>query len=566
MPIITDYPLNDKWSEQSSNRIDFNTTEFQQGINYKGSVVSNQLNGISFILSQLLQFNQNTGGYYNPSVKYRKGNFVSIIHKGQDHQRQLETYICINDDMGNLDGSLGIVAKPPVLNAITSDESGLTIYTGGNVNNAYWKRVDVGGSAKINEQKLTLPTAKKSGNPFLYITELVRLPDLTYDSTDEFIKEIKSKLYVTTKLGTKSYTVELNLFGKYIRDDDKKAYIKPCDHWNMPVPDVSFGECIWRDTANDATSNSYQPTYGLDYCNVLSANQNPSITQLLRGEVTPYGFNVIIGYTTGAGGVRSWGVYLGFMEGNSVTLSGESSVDVSINSEVQYSNITVMNIIPVRPHGGANGYSKLGELREYDDHANTMRKVMLHYSKGEIELQGAASYGDKAYGAYWLMSRFQETTSPSTKEHTARHTRCYGGTYAGSSAGQYLEPGLPNISYLGSTGSIGRYAVYVGCSWGKVTNGGWYIAQRGGQGYTGYTSGSTFGVTGNFMDFKLFSSIYKSFGFTPTFYSNSNYNKSIEASIGGYLPPEESETYFSRTQHEDVTVKSVCISRYIRMY
>ena len=447
MPKVQNYPLNKRWCEESSNKINFTNTEFQNGIAYKGSIVSNQLNGVSYVLSQILQFNQATGGYYSNTMTYFKGNFVDIIHIGLDHPMQRESYICIDDAEG-----AGITNRAPVKDAIIDNQNGVEVYSGGSVNSQYWRRVDIGASQKIVPQEVNI-SEKPEGSSFLYMTELLRLPSLNYTEGDEPIKNIESNIWITTHLGNKSYSVNMKINGTFVLNAKKTAYNAPKDYFNMPVPNVSFGEVIWND--GESVENSYQPKYELSYTNVLS-NASVNANSLYNGTITPYGFNVIVGYSTSSTGQRFWALYLGFQEADKVTMSGESTIALSLNNQVNSTNITICNVIPVRPNGGANGYKELMELREYDTPSNTTSQIMLHYSKGEIELRNARVITQLGLGAYWILSRMQSLSNPTLKEHTGRHTRAYGGEawetdgsiYAGSKPGELLEPGLPLIDYI----------------------------------------------------------------------------------------------------------------------
>lgn len=522
MAIVENYAQNKRWAQETSNKLAFTTSEYQDGIAYKGNIVSNQLNGISYILSQILQFQQCVGGYYHQTQEYHKGNIVSILHQASGDKVVMKQYICTDSSAD------GIKNNPPILNATLENRNGVNVYIGGAENRNSWARVDVGGYDAIEEQEVS--SFSQTNANFKYCCELCRLPDIEYNDGDPLIKEVKSDLLITTKLGTKSYTVEMKLRGKYIRNDAKTAYLKPLDYWNMPVLDIDFGEVHWHDSSI-SVGDTYSPAYNASYLNALTTK---SITAqaLIDGTITPYGFNAVVGYTTDSAGKRYWAIFLCFAECDKITLNGSSNIAVSLLNAVAQSNITIMNVIPTRPHGGLSGYEKLMELREYDFSANNSYMLMLHHAKGEVELRSALTISNKGVGVYWLLSRMQGVASPSLKEHTARHTRCYGGTYAGSTAGQYLEPGLPNVwgKWSGGCFEVSRYNHFLG---------GFY--NSGGVG-----GGKSVGDNDNML--------YLGF------------NATLASGIYKGIVPNTGWDTMTGTQWDDVTSKSISVMRYMIIY
>lgn len=438
---VSNYPLLSCWAQETSNKISFSQTEFQNGILYKGSIVSNQLNGVSYILSQILQYQQCSGGLYQSNMTYHKGNFVSVLHKGYTTPLRVETYRCINDNEG-----AGITNRPPLNDAVIVDENGVPLYTNGVVNYAYWQRVDVGSDVEIEPQEFT-----PDSNAEQYITELCRVAEIDYTQGDSPIREVNADLWITTYLGNKSCAVNLKIHGRYIVNKDKTKYIAPRDYFNMPVPNVSIGECIFFDGVE--YNNDYIPAQKISYANALT-NKTINIDNLYSGTITPYGFNVWVGYTTTNAGTKIWSIYLAFNEADKITMSGSSNIDLSIKNRTDKANINIQNVIPVRPNGGAtNNYEELLSLREYDSPSSTAQEIMLHYSRGEVELRNARvlNLGSLQESVYRILGRMQGVTSATLKEHTGRHTRAYGGNawetdgsiYAGAKAGDLLEPGLP---------------------------------------------------------------------------------------------------------------------------
>lgn len=225
MPKVEDYPLRSTWAQETSNKITFNDVAFQNGIIYKGPIVSNQLNGISHILSKILQFQQCTGGMYSSALPYHKGNFVTILHKDALGELELKTFQCISNEED------GILNKPPYKNAVKVTSNGIDSYSGGIFDSANWKRVDIGQNTTIIPQEFT-----PDSNAEQYVTELCRIAEIDYTQGDAPIKEVNADLWITTYLGDKSCAVNLKIHGRYIVNKDKTKYNAPRDYFNMPVP------------------------------------------------------------------------------------------------------------------------------------------------------------------------------------------------------------------------------------------------------------------------------------------------------------------------------------------
>ena len=458
MAKVNNWPLNYNWAESTTNKLSFTQTEVAAGINYKGSIVSNQLNGVSYLLSRILQFSQAANGYYQATMVYHKGNFVSIVHSGLDHPMQVETYSCINDNNGE-----GISNKPPVEGATITDVNGVPHYSYGIVNSTYWKRIDVGASNTITPISLKDVSKMSENDTNNFCALLMSVPDINYDvegTTPERTKQINASLRLTCKLGDKASTVSFRIKGNYLRKDDG-TYIKPNDYFNMPVPDIYIDDVTLYNSDNSSyESASYVPStipQITNRANIQSSNSSPSKDQLMTGAVTPYGFNFVVGYTADVAGKRNWGIYVVSKESTEFELEGESTIAVTL-TQISDVNLNVINVIPVRPNGGANSYGQLLELVEYDENSANFLNPLLFFSRGQVELRAAATISMTKFNCYKILARMQTLGSAQLKEHTARHTRAYGGdtwetdgsVYAGATAGVLLEPGLP--TYLSSNG------------------------------------------------------------------------------------------------------------------
>lgn len=567
MPKVTNYPFNSTWAQETSNKLSFTETEIQNGIAYKGSVVSNQLNGVSHILSQALQFQQSSGGMYSSTMTYLKGNFVTILRTTATTALQAEVYYCINDKDGN-----GIVNQPPVLDATLYSNNGVDYYSGGYVNRTHWQRVDVGQMNTIDMQEYA-PTSTPC------IIELCRIPStLDNPNQKELVKTLSADVWITSYLGTtNACSVNLKLNAQYICDKMNFFNLASLDYFNMPVPNVSFGEVI-RSSTNPSASTSivkdYVPAYNLSYTNALT-NQTINAANLYNGTIAPYGFNVLIGYTTGADGWKQWAIYLRFPESNYIKLWGKSNIALSISNAVAEANVTIANVIPVRPNGGAsNHYEDLLTLREYDTPATTAQQIMLHYSRGEVELTTAQTITpltQAKFGCYWILSRLQGTTTASLKEHQGRHTRCYGGdkwalggfyfnskalsdvTYAGTQPGQLLEPAVPNIRGMHYYGYRGQdnYSTtsFAGAFYGGNTGNAWH------------TSGGWYRMWVNISldrDNTIFKDTYHA---TETILNNKFTNH-----YSGEVYNASNQIQSERKKYADVTTKAISVARYIKIF
>lgn len=592
MAIVSNYPLNVNWAQETSNKISFNETEFGVGVTYKGPIVSNQLNGISFVLSQILQYSQVTDGYYSPTMKYHRGNFVKVVHTGLDHAQQMESYICINDNNG-----AGIINTPPITGTVSIATNGITLYSGGEVNNAYWKRVDVGGSAMITPEVISYPAKLQESDKFLYFCRLMTLPDLEVAPNSGMYKSIKSNLIISTVANRKRCLVELRIEGKYTKSLDGTTYNKPVDYFNMPVPDVYIDNVYFREDGSKEGDN-YNPPYAPDSeQNSLfsGANQDEAtfLASVISGEIAPYGFNIVVGYNTDALGKRSWGLYLGFpgmAQGyiEEISLHGESTIPVSISTQLSTANFTIMNIIPVRPNGGKNSYDRFFELIEYDQTVGRAPGSidvlpMFWYSRGLFPLSGfntakdyITTYNDLGIGILWMLSRMQAKLGVNLVDHSGRYLRNLVDGYAGYQIGQILEPGLPNVTgWFYSTNQFwaGTFPNHDWLRRGGLPNPGdplrtpaqiesgscVYEHERLGVYWCNFwnkDATSTNGAVAQIIDASCSSEIYKGRRCTR------NYTDHISEAASFDLVTN----LFSGTPYEDVTTKSVTVRRYMKAY
>ena len=133
--------LNSVWAVDTPNKINVNDEEINQGILYQSLVVSNQVNGALYKMSQALRAHQCAGGYYTAGQRYYKGMIVSAsVIESVGLKPTLRFYECIEDD-----GGQGLVDIPLYNNILSISEfSGVRCYTvePSSLNATNWRMLD----------------------------------------------------------------------------------------------------------------------------------------------------------------------------------------------------------------------------------------------------------------------------------------------------------------------------------------------------------------------------------------------------------------------------------------
>lgn len=128
--------INTIWGSLTANKQTFSEQEIGDGIVYKGPIVSNQLNGIASDVYQMIDFEQRTGGFYNPSKKYKTDNIVTILREDTGIGKRIEYFRC---KIGEGDE---IVGEHPYIGGQYDDSKDIPIMKGGVVNTDKWERMN----------------------------------------------------------------------------------------------------------------------------------------------------------------------------------------------------------------------------------------------------------------------------------------------------------------------------------------------------------------------------------------------------------------------------------------
>lgn len=95
-------PLNSVWATDTPNKLNLNDDDTNQGIIYQSMVVSNQVNGALYKMSEALRYNQLAGGYYVPGQRYFKGQIVKMsVTENVNCPPSMRFFECIEDNNGN---------------------------------------------------------------------------------------------------------------------------------------------------------------------------------------------------------------------------------------------------------------------------------------------------------------------------------------------------------------------------------------------------------------------------------------------------------------------------------
>lgn len=143
--------INMIWAALTTNKQTFSEQEIGAGINYKGPVVSNQLNGIATDLYQMLDFEQRTGGFYNPLKKYKTDNIVTILREDVGIGKRIEYFRC------KIPEGDEIVGEHPYIQGQYDDNGDIPIMKGGFVNADKWERMNFEVKKDLQSVEITNP-------------------------------------------------------------------------------------------------------------------------------------------------------------------------------------------------------------------------------------------------------------------------------------------------------------------------------------------------------------------------------------------------------------------------
>lgn len=126
-------PLLSQWASNTNNRIQVDASTRENGIMYKGPIVSNQLNGMAYDIYSSVIYNQFTGGAYNNALTYNEGQYCTIYWKPTASQQgKFLKCICINKS------EEGITAVPPIKGAAITTLNGVDTFNGGELDKNNW--------------------------------------------------------------------------------------------------------------------------------------------------------------------------------------------------------------------------------------------------------------------------------------------------------------------------------------------------------------------------------------------------------------------------------------------
>lgn len=134
-------PLNSVWAVDTPNKLNLSDDDTNQGIIYQSMVVSNQVNGALYKMSEAIRHHQLAGGYYVPGQRYFRGQIIRLsVTEDVRYPPTVRFYECINDNNSN-----GIVDILPyrVVQA-TTDFGGVRNYVvnPADANTTYWRMLN----------------------------------------------------------------------------------------------------------------------------------------------------------------------------------------------------------------------------------------------------------------------------------------------------------------------------------------------------------------------------------------------------------------------------------------
>lgn len=331
--------INNKWSELSTNRINFNEEEVGVGILYKGAVVSNQLNGLGFAIYEMLDFIQRTGGLYNSAKKYLGDDVVSILRKDHTGPLRVEQYRCISTSEN------GITNLPPIMNAAYDENDRIPIFQGGYVDTRFWVRCDVLGYGEIYQERTDFSN-----------TQCIRLFNFSeIDTIDASSAKIQGEYNFTVYFEDKVTSFTVKLEGAYTKTLTDEVVILP-NRLGIQSPEIFFSNVRSNiiDYGEENDFHSLMP-FGIRF-EYNESLDDSSIYMRLRP------------------GIRK------------ITIAGLGQyVDVELQRDVEL--ISNYTIIPVRSGGGFDAFNEIGTIESKDYNV----PVEMQYKLGLYKLSAEAS-------------------------------------------------------------------------------------------------------------------------------------------------------------------------------
>lgn len=369
--------INNIWAGLSTNKSNFSEAEIGQGILYKGSVVSNQLNGVCNSVYQMLDLIQRTGGLYNSNKTYFYNNVVSIIRANGTTPPHLEYYRCVSNNESGVRG----LSNAPILEGTYDEFADIPIFQGGVLNAALWEAADPSGLTAIYQTKTDFDTSK--------IIKLFNLQELM--SLDKYSHRVRGEFQMTIFYDSgadmpdvvedmRVTTFIIKLYGLYSKHPDGAISVLP-NRLSIPAPEMEFLEVRTNvtDYGEENDFKSLSP-FGVrfEYNNDLSSSADTSIYMRVRR------------------GVKR------------IVIDGESeSINVTLNQEVE--PLTNYLVIPVRERGIFEDFANLGDVvfRDYE------LPVEMQYFQGLFKLTASSSsaiVGNDTDSAMW--GKDKSATSP----------------------------------------------------------------------------------------------------------------------------------------------------------
>lgn len=136
---LKQYPLNNKYGEESGTKIIPSLDSWKQGIGFKSDVKSTTLTGDIYQLSEAVQYLQFTGGLYDKKAEYHEGNIVSLVYKNDRGVYEIQMFRRAGSNIG------ATTNNAPYNDAVVETVGGVDTYSGGTVN-ADWVMCSTSGS------------------------------------------------------------------------------------------------------------------------------------------------------------------------------------------------------------------------------------------------------------------------------------------------------------------------------------------------------------------------------------------------------------------------------------
>lgn len=354
-------PLLSQWASDTDNRIDVDELTRQNGILYKGPIVSNQLNGMAYDIYSSVIYNQFTGGMYNNALTYNEGQFCTIYwQKDAYKQKKFLKCVCINKSPD------GITATPPIKGASVKSTNGVEFYSGGELDTGNWRFCEEG---PIQTFDVNVPFNSATTDEYSR-WRLIQLPNkIEVDSqniqTAPFTKvvEVDAMCYVEKTnidtVNTAYFSFPLKIKATYILDmssssaGGKLVYIitSTLQYYSAPI-EIEYGNICqftagaqFHPVRQDMLSiDSNYLYYGMPYGLCFSVGQDPDST-------TPTDLRIT---------VENRGL-------NNLRIVGTSNIQlnpVNLNMKHEDYNVNDWPFV-VRPFGGSRVLPTVGQSKSY---------------------------------------------------------------------------------------------------------------------------------------------------------------------------------------------------------